>query len=396
VSAASQTSSRILSIDAARGFVILNMILFNELASVSGIPGWMHHAPDGSNTMTYVDLGVPVFLFVVGMAIPLAFQSRRERGAPPRSTWRHVLLRSAALLQMGIWMAYLDNYDPALVGIPQAVWALCMYLGFYLLWFDHPPGRLGTAHLRGALRVLGGGLLAWLFYRYHHGMQTPSLLPTWWGILGSIGWCYLFGCILYGILKGRTGLLVIAWAILLPYWYPFTQQHKLAHPHFNIDFTLDVAVTLTGAYVGHRLFVGPGASQDTRTKVLWLLGAAAVSGLVGLAFQPSFGVSKTLVTPSFLLYGLSICLSGYVVFYLLVDVFHFTRWTVVLMPAARFPLTVYLLVEAVYAALLATGTTFLWDNFAAGMPGIARALCFTGCVTLATFGLSRLSPRFGY
>lgn len=384
---------RVLSIDAARGFAILSMIFFNDVSSVAKIPAWMHHAPDGGNAMTFVDIGVPAFLFIVGMAIPLAYQSRRRRDASMRSMWAHVLLRSLALIQMGIWMVYSDTLEPARVGMPAAHWALWMYLGFYLLWYHHPSLRLWTVSLGWALRFAGAAILALLFYVYHHGMQLPSLLPEWWGILGSIGWCYLLGSVLYGALKGRTWLVLIGWVVLLPVLYLLTQlQHKL-YPYFNIDFTLDAGITLAGVYLSHRLFVRPPAGETPAGKALWLLGAAGAFWLVGRVYQPAFGISKSLDTPTFLLNGLAVSLVAYTLFFVLIDTFGVKRWTRMLMPAARFPLTIFLLVEVIYNVLIATGTTFQWDLFYEGIPGVLRAAAFTACVLLITFAVSHLSPR---
>jgi hypothetical protein len=51
------------------------MIFVNELAKVKGLPWWTYHAPGKIDAMTYVD----GFLFILGMAIPLALQARIKK-----------------------------------------------------------------------------------------------------------------------------------------------------------------------------------------------------------------------------------------------------------------------------------------------------------------------------
>lgn len=76
---------RVLSIDIFRGLTMLVMIFVNDLAGVQGLPWWNYHIPSGVNGMTYVDVVFPAFLFIVGMAIPLAVERRLEKDP---SIWR--------------------------------------------------------------------------------------------------------------------------------------------------------------------------------------------------------------------------------------------------------------------------------------------------------------------
>ena len=102
-------SERIVSIDALRGLTILVMIFVNDLASVPNTPGWMKHAADGADGMTFVDVVFPAFLFIVGMSIPFAIGRRLELGVSRWSVWRHVLIRTLGLLVIGVYMV---NTEP--------------------------------------------------------------------------------------------------------------------------------------------------------------------------------------------------------------------------------------------------------------------------------------------
>src|SRR5260370_10504693 len=78
---------RITSIDALRGFVMFTMIFVNDLAGAPKrlVPDWMVHFSDrhrGGSGMTFVDLVVPGFLFIVGMSISFAIGSPLNKGEP--------------------------------------------------------------------------------------------------------------------------------------------------------------------------------------------------------------------------------------------------------------------------------------------------------------------------
>ncbi len=72
---------RILSIDVLRGLTILVMVFVNDISGVTGTPAWLKHIePSDADGMTFVDAVFPVFLFIVGMSIPLAIGGRLKKG----------------------------------------------------------------------------------------------------------------------------------------------------------------------------------------------------------------------------------------------------------------------------------------------------------------------------
>src|ERR1035441_3642069 len=92
-------STRIVSVDILRGLTMLVMIFVNDLAEVKGLPWWTYHMPGHANGMTYVDVVFPAFLFILGMAIPLAARKRIESGDSQSGLWSHVVLRSFSLVR---------------------------------------------------------------------------------------------------------------------------------------------------------------------------------------------------------------------------------------------------------------------------------------------------------
>ena len=103
-------SERIASVDALRGFDMFWLIggqeVFISLLGlfVSPIPSWlqaqMDHVPwEGFSTW---DLIMPLFLFIVGTAMPLSFARRLEAGQSKAAIYRKVLIRTAVLFALGM------------------------------------------------------------------------------------------------------------------------------------------------------------------------------------------------------------------------------------------------------------------------------------------------------
>src|ERR1051325_911560 len=83
------SSSRIVSVDALRGFLKFTMIFVNDIAGAPEtiVPPWMKHF-HGKSGVTFVDLVFPAFLFIVGMSIPFGLGARLNNG---ETLWRIVL-----------------------------------------------------------------------------------------------------------------------------------------------------------------------------------------------------------------------------------------------------------------------------------------------------------------
>jgi predicted acyltransferase len=73
-------SSRLASIDILRAVTMVLMIFVNDLWSLVGIPAWLEHVSYEADGMGLADTIFPAFLFIVGMSIPFAIQSRQKKG----------------------------------------------------------------------------------------------------------------------------------------------------------------------------------------------------------------------------------------------------------------------------------------------------------------------------
>ncbi len=63
--------ARVGAIDILRALTMVLMIFVNDLWSLTGIPAWLEHVSPGADGIGLADVVFPVFLFIVGMSLPL-------------------------------------------------------------------------------------------------------------------------------------------------------------------------------------------------------------------------------------------------------------------------------------------------------------------------------------
>ena len=209
------SNERILSIDAFRGITILVMIFVNELAGVRDIPQWMKHMPRDADAMSFVDVVFPGFLFIVGMSIPFAINHRLEKGASFIQLQQHILFRTLGLLVLGFFMVNAEGgYDEKAMGISINLWSILFFAAVMLIWKVY---RTSNKIIVYTLRTIGFIILIILAFIYR-GKNGEHITPRWWGILGLIGWAYLYSCIFYQLFSGNKYLLTFMIAVCVTFY----------------------------------------------------------------------------------------------------------------------------------------------------------------------------------
>lgn len=399
-------SARLHSLDVFRGAIVLAMLFVNDLEGVLGVPWWLRHAPIRADYMSFTDLVFPAFLFMVGMALPFALGRRLEGGAPAGPVWRHVASRTAGLVVIGFVMVNSESAaaEPAwLVGLWQLATFGCLILVWHTYegWRATRPRRVRALRLGGALAL--GMLLTW--YPGRHGSGLSALAPSWWGIIGLIGWAYLGACLVY--IRGRKRMEVIlggmalwlvfilamatkemdSWALWRSPWNPVPAMA----PH--------AAIALAGAGLGTFLRGEP----SPRARVRWTLGfvlvlyAASWCVHAAAAWHPVFTLSKVLGTPAWCLRSAAYSALLWLAIYLVVDVAERRKGTEWLAAAGGNALWVYLIVPMAFVAVdlfcLAVGRGWTWNHLAPGFPsGALRA----AVVAVAFTWLAGVSLRRGF
>lgn len=370
-------NQRIVSIDALRGITIFVMIFVNELASVKNVPQWMKHMPADADAMTFVDLVFPAFLFIVGMSIPFAFNARLLKGDSIKTIWTHTLKRALALIIIGVFMVNAEyGYDASKMIITPAFWGLLAYAMPIQIWNkylkDFPIWLKYTLQYGGMLVLMA---LYFLYVQEENG--DIGMTPKWWGILGLIGWAYLFTVIYYWLVSGKL------WAMIV-----FLVVSVIAN---CINLTEGIAIQQLSAFnfiaghLTHASLVTAGViisllffDRKMPLKINWgVIAFAVLFFALGFWLRPYYGISKIKGTPSWTMISAGICTVLFYFLYWLMEVKKETKWSDFFMPAAANPLLIYILPGIIYYFNLAFKIQIIPDYFREGTPGIIWSLIFS-------------------
>ncbi|MBA9079032.1 DUF5009 domain-containing protein [Rufibacter quisquiliarum] len=385
--------SRQISIDAFRAVVMVLMIFCNDLGTLQGIPGWLLHTEAQEDGMGFSDVIFPAFLFIVGLSIPLAVQSRRRRGDATATIAGHIGLRALALLVMGFFHVNLGSYSPEAL-LPRPIWAILITVAFFLVWLDYPKDA--SRKYPWVLKAVGVLLLAVLaaLYKGHSAEGMVWMRPQWWGILGMIGWAYLLGGLVYLFSKGQIGALVGGMLFFLAFnsaahlgWLEPLAGVK-AYVWIIGDGCMP-ALTMAGVvttwfYQRHPL----------NQKAFWVYALASAAGWLAFGFmtRPVWEISKIRATPSWtaICAGISLlCFAGMVY---LTDVKGIKKWYRLVQPAGTSTLTCYL-IPYLHMGLVAYLSFRLPEGMRTGVLGLVKSLGFALLVVLVVWLLGRRGIR---
>ena len=312
-------AKRLDSIDALRGFDMLFIMGLTPLIiHLCGLfPGgdgcWlarqMSHV--SWNGLSHHDTIFPLFLFISGMTFPFSLAKKQEKGLPVQRVWYDVIRRGLVLVLLGL-----------------------VYNGL----FD-----LKLANLR------------------------------WPSVLARIGLAWMFAAMIYLCVKKVSWRVAIAAVILVGYWIlhlfvapdaapvtdPVTSEGSLAayidrilipnHLYYKGEFdpeglvsTLPAIVTaMLGMFTGEFIRLPESRVSGSR-KTLYMFGAAVVFLAIGLAWNEVFPINKKLWTSSFVMVLAAYSLALFALFYYIIDVKGWKKWSFFFRVIGLNSITIYL------------------------------------------------------
>ena len=127
------------------------MVLVNNPGTWRAVYPPLRHADWHGWTPT--DLIFPFFLFIVGVAIPLALGRRLGAGEPRASLVAKILRRSLIIFALGLLLHAIPSFDPATIRIPgvlQRIAVCYLVASFAFVWTSwRTQAGLATALLLG-------------------------------------------------------------------------------------------------------------------------------------------------------------------------------------------------------------------------------------------------------
>lgn len=391
-------TTRVVSIDIFRGLVMAVMIFVNDLSNVRGLPWWNYHMKANINAMTYVDMVYPGFLFIVGMAIPLAVKQRLNRNASVSRLWMHVILRSISLIVMGLILANADKGDPGRIGLSHDAWGLLGLTGAVLFWSVYSGSERGVK-VHKALRFVGLALIVVMyaiFRRVTRSGEIGWIDGSYPEILGLIGYTYLAVCILY-IPTRRWLWAPVGWFVVLTTFCALCTAKIIVMPHhlplyfFPFDNGAMASIVMAGI-VTSSIFLGAHRWPTVREKMLLAIGFG-IAALVAGWFMTPLGISKIRATPTWCLYSIGAFALLFTALYWICDVKKKTGWAFFVRAAGSNTLLTYLLPDFYYFICGLIGFSYFDRRFHYGWPGAVRAAVFTAVMLGLASLLTRLKVR---
>ena len=127
---------RLASIDILRAVTMVLMIWVNDFWTLTNVPKWLKHASASEDYLGFSDIIFPLFLFIVGLSIPLAIRNRIDKGQTKYSITKHIIIRSISLLLIGFFMMNNETVHGESIFIGTNYWQLLMALAIILIWTD--------------------------------------------------------------------------------------------------------------------------------------------------------------------------------------------------------------------------------------------------------------------
>ena len=384
----------IASIDILRALNMILMIFVNDLWSLNGIPAWLEHVERGVDGIGLADVVFPAFLFIVGLSLPYAIDNRRKKGDTDWQLVKHVLVRSFALLVMGVFLVNGESINAVATGMPRPLWNSICCVCFILLWNTYPKTSKQTlVYLLKGSAVIALVILA-ILYRGGEDDGVHGFGPQWWGILGLIGWAYLASGLMTVFARNNFYVVLSGWIFfaLLSMLYHGGLVPEVLHFIPNAILGGTLAGLTMGGVLTSMIFQHYSARDDNRMLTVVLFTFSVVLIVLSILTRPYWGLAKLGATPAWLFLCSAFTILAFLAVYWIADVYKKENWFNIIRPAGTATLLCYLIPYFAYAFTRLIGL-HLPDVLLTGGIGLIKSFLFAILCAVSTGGLIRLGIR---
>ena len=377
---------RIASIDILRALTMLLMIWVNDFFTLTNVPKWLAHANATEDYLGFSDIIFPLFLFIVGLSIPLAIKQRRIKGDSRQSIIKHITIRSVSLLIIGVFMVNYETAHHDSISIGKFWWCMLMAIGVGLIWMHWKRSSVNEKWHK-PLQLVGLVILIFLAVIYKGGSNGEIWMTTqWWGILGLIGWAYLINALVFVLFRGNFIVMIGLFLVLTTL---SVLDHSDALPalpkslsFLSTIYTGTIPAFTSAGIVATLLFRKLSESRNNMIlPMLIFLGILTLT--FGIGTRSIWGINKIQATPSWLGICTGIGFISFAILYVISDVKKKTNWAKFISPAGTATLTCYMIPYIIYPLREITGIR-LPENLNTGTIGLIISFVFALLVVFLT------------
>ena len=348
-------NKRLYSLDVFRGITIAGMILVNNPGSWAHLYPPLEHAEWHGTTPT--DWIFPFFLFIVGVAIPIALGKRIERGDAKNNLLSKIFTRSLIIFGLGLLLSAFPDFGmKAEVGPIRLIHYLLLGIFIICILFraminPQKEGFWGSTRIRknfGILAIITGigmAILGLQIYDLSH-LRIP-------GVLQRIAIVYALSSLLFLFFSWKK-LVWISLLLLLAYWALLTlipvpgglapnlqpetnlgawldrtifgnhlwSQSKTWDPEGLLSTLPAIVTGISGILTGMWL----KTNHEDYKKLSGLLAFGVLLLAFGCIWDVFFPINKKIWTSSYVLYTSGIALLFLGVIYWLTDILGYNKW----------------------------------------------------------------------
>lgn len=332
------TRERLISLDVFRGLTILLMTIVNNPGDWGNVYPPLLHAD--WNGCTPTDLVFPFFIFIMGVAVPLAMPDKFYDG----STFNKILVRSLRMLCLGIFFNFFGKIQLfGLEGIPLLIGrlAITIAVGYALM------GSFSSK----IKNILAFSILFIYLFLAYSGIEAYSSvrLP---GVLQRIAIVYFVVSLLYLKTSQKTQI-ITGVILLLGYWAIMTLIPVPGIGEANLEKGTNLASWIDSVLLkGHMyrgtitwdpegilstipsivngiigLLIGQVLQANTikiqKAQKMGLIGTILI--FFGLIWDIVFPINKSLWTSSYVLYTTGLATVFLTILYYIIDISNYKK-----------------------------------------------------------------------
>jgi predicted acyltransferase len=277
--------------------------------------------------LTLWDMVQPSFMFVVGAAVAFSYAARARRGDTFRQMLGHATRRAIMLILLGVFLRSAGHGQTRWTFEDVVTQIGLGYVFLFLLW------NRGWKIQLGAVSAIVVGY--WLLFA---AWPLPGPSYDYTAVSGEQNWTDFRA---HWNKNAHPAHYFDQWFLnLLPRAEPFVAN---GGGYNTLNFVPSLATMILGLMAGELL---RGGRPPKEKLALLLVGGLLACG-IGAAMHGSYAspLVKRIWTPSFALFSGGICLMTLAVFYAIVDLAGWRRWTFPAVVVGQNPIAAYVMIH---------------------------------------------------